>query len=204
MISSRRSAGAVGRQIIETHTGLLFNYADPQPDQICVEDIAHALAHICRFGGHIHHHHSVASHAMLVRQLVLEAGHPELGYPALHHDSHEAYVGDIPTPLKTAMGIEADSFRVLTDRVDRAVAEHLGINPDDFEHPIIKEADQTALRMEAAALKVNDGRTFAEACGVEPLEPAPGVGAYFPPDEVKGHFLIAHQAEIGDLDQEAV
>jgi 5'-deoxynucleotidase YfbR-like HD superfamily hydrolase len=59
-----------------------------------------ALAKICRFGAQTKHFYSVAQHALLVRRLVLDAGHDDLELIALHHDSHEAFVGDLPTPLK--------------------------------------------------------------------------------------------------------
>jgi hypothetical protein len=55
---------------IQTFTGKQFNFADPQPDQICIEDIAHALANICRFNGHIKTHYSVAAHSVIASYLV--------------------------------------------------------------------------------------------------------------------------------------
>lgn len=63
---------------------------------ICLPDIAHALAHQCRFGGHAAHYYSVAEHAVLVSYYVPTYCAAE----ALMHDAAEAYYGDVRTPLK--------------------------------------------------------------------------------------------------------
>lgn len=186
---------------IETYTGLLFDFADPRPEQICVEDIAHALSCICRFGGHIKHPYTVGQHALLVRRLVI--GHfdrPDLGYPALHHDSAEAYIGDVMKPMKIAMGEGIDDvFAKVEEAASAAVGNHFGIDPVLFSDPVVKAADTMALRMEASVLKVNDGRTFAQAYGVVPLTPIDGVADLRLPAEVEDEFLAAHQAELEEL-----
>lgn len=180
--------------VIETYSGGFFDYEDPLEEQVSIEDIARALSNISRFGGHIRRHYSVAQHALLTRELVIEDGYPELGYAALHHDSHEAYVGDAPSPLKIVLG---ESYRSVTQRVDRAVAAALGLDPEEFHHPVIKRADQLAMRIEATALKAHDGRSFAEYCGFEPLDPrecrlrCPAM----PPESARRRFLDAHRRE---------
>jgi hypothetical protein len=150
----------------ETHTGRLFDYADPRPDQIDIDDIAHALSLTCRFGGHTGVFYSVAQHALLVRHLVIEAGYVELAHAALHHDSHEAYLGDVPTPLKRMLGFR---FADLAKATDLAIGEALEVDPALFAHPAVREADQAAMSLEAAALKVNGGHTFAHANGLDPV-----------------------------------
>ena len=42
-----------GPGIISTYKGKRFNVLAPNPELICIEDIAHALSNLCRFGGHI-------------------------------------------------------------------------------------------------------------------------------------------------------
>lgn len=37
---------------IQTYTGLRFYSMEPSHEDVCIEDIAHALSLICRFGGH--------------------------------------------------------------------------------------------------------------------------------------------------------
>ncbi|MFC4230551.1 hypothetical protein ACFOW1_01525 [Parasediminibacterium paludis] len=55
---------------IRTYTGLYMNVFDPTPEMICIEDIAHALSHQCRFSGHTKQFYSVAQHSYHVAALV--------------------------------------------------------------------------------------------------------------------------------------
>lgn len=79
-----------------TISGRMVSLLSPRPQDVQIDDIAHALSKICRFGGHTPYHMSVAQHSVLVSRLV----QPELALLALLHDSTEAYVGDVVSPLK--------------------------------------------------------------------------------------------------------
>ncbi len=69
--------------------------------EIDIEDIAHALARICRFNGHLRYHYSVAEHSVNVaEELKLRGASKELRLFGLLHDASEAYIADIPRPLK--------------------------------------------------------------------------------------------------------
>lgn len=140
------------RTEMETRSGAYFDFANPSATDIDVEDIAHSLSKTCRFGGHCEPFVSVAEHAMLVRYLVRDAGHPELSAAALHHDSHEAFVGDVPTPLKCLFG---KSYRALIERIDGAIGEALEICPEAFCDPVVKEADRLATSIEAVHVKLS-------------------------------------------------
>lgn len=82
---------------IMTHTGKKFKPFNPRTEDIDIEDIAHALSNICRFNGHVNQFYSVAEHSVLVSVLCPE----ELKLKGLLHDAAEAYLGDVPSPLKT-------------------------------------------------------------------------------------------------------
>lgn len=84
---------------IQTYTGLEFNFMDPDPSTVCVEDIAHALSRLCRFTGHTPQHYSVAQHSVLVSQNI----HSAYAFEGLMHDAAEAYVGDVSAPAKIMM-----------------------------------------------------------------------------------------------------
>ena len=84
---------SLDRTAIETYSGVLLDYANPQPEDICIDDIAYQLANTCRFRASTTQWYSVAEHAIRVAEFVPD----ELKLAALHHDSHEAYTGDIPT-----------------------------------------------------------------------------------------------------------
>lgn len=144
----------MSRHTLETRSGLFLDLTDPSPAAITLEDIAWGLANTCRFGGHTSVFYSVAEHALLCRALIIENGHPHLAIDALHHDSHEAYIGDLPTPLKNLLG---DEYKEITQKLDEAIAEGLGLAFGMFNHRWVKETDELALRMEAYFLKQSKG-----------------------------------------------
>jgi hypothetical protein len=86
---------------IETRSGVSFWPLDPKVSDIRIEDIAHALSNQCRFSGHTREHYSVAEHCVRVSEL-LEAWDcsREIQLWGLLHDASEAYLVDIPAPLK--------------------------------------------------------------------------------------------------------
>lgn len=168
---------------LETFTGAYLDYAQPAAPQIDVKDIAHALSLICRFNGHTGRFYSVAEHALLTHRL-----DPSLGLAALHHDSHEAYLGDIPTPLKQHL----TGWKGLTGRIDKAIADAFGIHPASFSHPDVKAVDRLALRIEAYELKESRGIGPYWGNGGPPPTLAPWrLG--MEPEEAEGRFLDLHR-----------
>lgn len=81
---------------IQTYTGKKFYPINPNPDDIDIKDIAHALSQICRFSGHSTEFYSVAQHSVYVSQWCSEQD----ALFGLIHDCSEAYIGDISSPLK--------------------------------------------------------------------------------------------------------
>jgi hypothetical protein len=169
--------------VLETFTGGYLDYAAPAATQIDVRDIARSLSLMCRFNGHTGRFYSVAEHALLVHHL-----DPEMGLFALHHDSHEAYLGDIPTPLKQHL----TGWKGLTGRIDKAIAEALGVHVAGFTHPDVKAADRLALRIEAFELKESRGigRYWGNA-GPPHVEPPWRLG--MDPEVAEGRFLSLHR-----------
>jgi uncharacterized protein len=86
---------------LQTVSGRWVNPFDPDPGQLDAGDIARALANQCRFGGHSRVFYSVAQHCVIVSHVVEERGGDiEDAFAALMHDAGEAYLGDMPHPLK--------------------------------------------------------------------------------------------------------
>lgn len=191
--SQCRSCAPVSPTALET-LGSMFDFANPRPEDIELADIARSLSQRVRFGGFTSGWYSVAEHALLVRRLVIEAGHRELGFAALHHDSHEAYIGDIPTPQKIRMDELAPGLvQALQGPCDQAIAAKFGIDPAEFDHPVVKAADLLALFREAATLKAS--------CGVGPhwgrTEAAePLVDAGMSPERAEAWFMMIHDLEV--------
>lgn len=81
---------------IKTYSGIWFDVFNPKPKNIDIEDIAHALSNICRFNGHTDKFYSVAQHSVFCAFLASDKNKLR----ALLHDASEAYICDIPRPLK--------------------------------------------------------------------------------------------------------
>ncbi|MGL5731718.1 MAG: phosphohydrolase [Bacteroidales bacterium] len=89
---------------ITTFTGLHFDPVNPSPELVCLEDIAHALSMICRANGHTRIFYSVAQHSLGCCKEAELRGHSfriQLG--CLLHDASEAYLSDMPRPIKAQL-----------------------------------------------------------------------------------------------------
>lgn len=133
---------------ITTYSGDRFYYENPGPFRL--RDVAHALSYLPRFSGHTRFFYSVAQHSLMVSEM-LERHHFSLAEQAaaLLHDAHEAYTGDIPTPLKWA----CPALQALEHRIAVALRKALlplGLDEDVFVE--MKAYDTLALHIEADAL----------------------------------------------------
>ena len=112
--------------VVGTFSGRTVNLMQPDPSQICVEDIARSLSMQCRWNGHVRSFYSVAEHCVRCSDVVP----PEAAAWALMHDAAEAYIGDIPTPVKRMLPEAARA----EERLLLAIAEALGLTlpiPDE-------------------------------------------------------------------------
>jgi hypothetical protein len=128
---------------MQTFTGRQFYPLAPRPEDIEPADIGHALAMICRYGGHTTRFYSVAEHCVLMSHRVPT----EDALWALLHDAAEAYVGDMVRPLKHHM----PAYRAVEERVLDAIAERFGYVYNGLSANV-KEADNRILLDERAAL----------------------------------------------------
>lgn len=123
---------------MQTHSGRIVDLSRFSEEDLCIEDIAHSLAHLVRFTGHIDQPYSVAQHSMLVSDLCPDE-HRMWG---LLHDASEAYLGDVSTPLKSLL----PQYQEVEGKVQRAIAARFELPwpiPDE-----VKEADRQALMIE--------------------------------------------------------
>lgn len=116
-----------------TYTGRFIDPINPNPRDINLEDIAHALSSICRFGGHTKLFYSVAEHSVRVADLVSE----ENRLWAFLHDASEAYFGDLIAPIKHLKDFAF--FRDIEDNLMGTICDRFRM---DYECPKeVKEAD---------------------------------------------------------------
>lgn len=145
-------------------------YVDPlnlQPEDVRVEDIAHALSHQCRFSGHTRRFYSVAEHSVRVCHLLRLEGHPErVQLQGLLHDAAEAYLLDLPRPLKQHPEI-GHAYRDAEYRVWGAIALALGVCPITYD--VVHQADLVLLATERRDLMPSDLFAWPVLVGVEPI-----------------------------------
>src|SRR5438132_13165538 len=111
-------SGDAADHCIMLQSGCLFDLANPEASEINVEDIAHGLAHTCRYAGQCDGFYSVAEHSVLVSQIVQ---HAKLA--ALFHDAAEAFIGDMSRPLKQLL----PNYIEIEKKIEHAIFQRLGI-----------------------------------------------------------------------------
>jgi hypothetical protein len=130
---------------IQVYSGGVFDPLVPDPADLDIADIAHALSLQCRFNGHTKKHYSVAQHSVHCTTYLFAGDlFPTTAKQvrtALLHDAAEAYLGDMPSPLKQDPVFGA-SYRTIEDHVMRAVVERF-----DIEWPVPPEVKEIDLRM---------------------------------------------------------
>lgn len=130
---------------IQTFMGVKFYPLDPRPEEIFLRDIAHALSLQCRFAGHVRWHMSIAQHSVLVCKAVARQNprRMDLIRWALLHDATEAYLVDLPSPVKRLM----PEYSIAEDELMAVVAERFGLELPPMP-PEVKLADLTSLSTE--------------------------------------------------------
>lgn len=132
---------------IGTYSGLRFYPQDPRPEDISIVDIACALAAMPRFGGHTGgQRYSVADHSM---SCALRAPRG-FKLDALMHDASEAYLMDLPRPLKRML----PDYAAMERRAQAVIALKFGLYltmPD-----MVKAIDNEVLVAEATAFMKPD------------------------------------------------
>jgi hypothetical protein len=111
---------------------------DPLHPEVCpfnIKDIAHALSQLCRFGGHTKEFYSVAQHCVLVSR---ECPAKD-AFWGLLHDASEAYLVDIPRPIKYSPGFK-EEYRKLEGKLMEAITKHYRI--DSRQPQTVTDADQ--------------------------------------------------------------
>ena len=150
---------------IQTFTGGKFYPTDPQVDDVKIRDIAHALSNQCRFAGHTRKFYSIAQHCYLVSQVC----DPADALDGLLHDAAEAYMCDMPRPIKYSPGLEG--FKELEKKIEAVIQKKFDLGP---EPQSVKDADRRLLYTERRDLLPylsweGDKSTWGMGLKAEPL-----------------------------------
>lgn len=123
---------------IRTYSGIYIDVFNPKPSDITIEDIATGLSRQPRWSGQSKVFYSVARHSIEVAQLASK----ELKIAALLHDASEAYLGDMPSPIKSRL----PDYKKMEENLMKCIALKF-----DFQYPLnpdVKLFDEYRLKIE--------------------------------------------------------
>lgn len=134
-----------------TPTGRMIDPANPRVSDICIQDIAFALAKEERFDGNTYVPYSVAQHSCHVADL-LASDYFQCSYrlvrAGLLHDAPEAYLGDIVSPIKRLL----PDYQRLEFLWTEVIFAAFGVDADLCHCAAVKRADNTIFLCEAVCL----------------------------------------------------
>lgn len=145
---------AIGPQI-RLRSGAWLDLLDPASSDFTIDDIAHGLAHTCRYAGQADGFYSVAEHSLLVSETAV--GHELAG---LLHDAAEAFIGDVTRPLKQLL----PEYKRIEAAIETEIFARFGIENVD---PAVKRADLEVLAAEQAQIMPEGTDSWAADAGVE-------------------------------------
>ena len=143
--------GESPKDCIRTNSGIYMNVFEPKASMVNINDIAHALSFMPRFGGHLNRFYSVAQHSLLCVNLATTL---EEKKTMLMHDASEAYLLDMPSPIKAKM----EEYKQHEDKLMAKIFEVFGL-----EFPLnhaVKKVDREMLELEWDNLVVQDNPHF--------------------------------------------
>ena len=153
---------------ITTYSGAKVDMLNTRPQDIHQDDIAYSLARICRFNGHTNRFYSVAEHSVLMAEHLLKA---DVGAPSrkmlrtiLLHDATEAYLGDLPAPVKKLL----PDYKALEARLEEVIAHRFRLYYPLPE--LVKHLDSRILLDERSnLLTFTDHKWDVDKTNLEPL-----------------------------------
>lgn len=169
---------------IRTHSGVLVNILNPDPDTIIIEDIIHSLCHQCRYNGHSFDFYSVGEHSIYVSQFVRE----ENRLWGLLHDASEAYLCDIPRPLKPLL----TNYREIEFNLEMVIARKFNLS---WPMPLdVKQVDSALLLPECDRLLPNSQDTWNSIEGAPDLREKVTIACYTP--AIARHYFWQRYKEL--------
>lgn len=142
------------KSVTRLATGQIVDVTDLQSSQVRVWDFAWGQHHINRYLGHTPVPWSVLSHVGLCYHLAMTEHkgnvNPFERIGILIHDVTEAYISDMPRPLKERP--EAAWFKEQEDAVMVVILARLGLTMDQIDWKFVKRYDDQALHVEMHTL----------------------------------------------------
>lgn len=162
---------------IQSYSGQKVWPIDPRADEVHYDDVCVGLARECRYGNHCREMYSVATHSVIVsiyvERLARERGWSEydaieVAREGLLHDASEAYLRDIPRPLKHLRAMSG--YRRVERRWWPVICERFDLHPTPASLELVDEVDKRVVMDEIEALMLDTDMEFRERnIGVQPL-----------------------------------
>lgn len=162
---------------MQTYRGQMFWPMDPHPDEVDIVDIAHALSNACRYAGHVREFYSVAEHCVLMSRAMTTLNDRRW---ALLHDATEAYLVDVPRPVKPHLA----GYREAEAALMAVIAKRFRL---------IGEMPETVKRADNGILQDERNQAMSPSEHVWAFD-APPLGVtlrFWRPEEAEREFLIA-------------
>jgi len=160
---------------ISLQSGATLDFVDPRSSNFTIEDVAHGLANLCRYSGQCRRFYSVAEHSLYVSELS-----EDFKLAALLHDAAEAFVADLPSPLKSLL----PEYKRIENRIQRVIFDRFGLGKDI--PPEVKATEKRMLAAEQAQIMPPGTTAWAEQEGIKP---ALILVRHLSPTEAKKLFL---------------
>ncbi|WP_298840901.1 HD family hydrolase [uncultured Roseobacter sp.] len=178
-------------------SGRRLDLLDPTPVDIEIEDIAHGLAFVARWNGQTHgdYAYSVAEHSLLTETIfgrIASKAPAKWRLAALLHDAPEYVIGDMISPVKSAVG---PGYGALDDRLMAAVHLRFGL-PASLPGTVkkqIKKADKISAWMEATQIAGFSATEATKFFGQPDAALMQGLSIVLrPPVETRAAFTARH------------
>jgi hypothetical protein len=188
----------------QTRRGHAFDLLEPRAEDVDFDEIAETLAHLPRFAGGSEKPISVAQHTLIAALAAPAWLRPWV----LLHDAHEAYIGDITTPVVRALDaiwlegrpartgvLPSAAVAALKHRIDQAVHDAAGLRmPGEAERGAIALADRRALVTERRDFCARPPLSWGHE--IEATAPLTMVFRYRKPIDVAAELAEAFRASL--------
>ncbi len=176
---------------MSTSRGGRFYPLDPKPEEVYIEDIAHALSMQARFNGHLREFYSVAQHSYLC-SVHVDSSDARVALTALLHDAPEAYIGDMIRPVK----VYDTWFKYIDQRIWEVIAERFNI-------PRVMPAEVHEIDGAMCAAEKRDMHNSTELWANMPsCDHLPGI-VPLSPAMAKAQFLARYEELVSQLERAA-
>lgn len=136
--------------VMNTYSGRKFDPMKIAPEDVYLEDIAHALSLVCRGGGQIRWFYSVGQHSINCAHEALARGWSDrMALACLLHDASECYISDIIRPVK----VHLQNYLEIESMIMDAIWEKFHLDDlTDEENQKWKQIDNEILELELKTL----------------------------------------------------